>query len=156
VGEDLQAAFAGDADVLVGSIGGAGNSEDGIAAFEEAMSYGILKLDEDGIADASGAGGVAEREREPFTDDGEMAGAVYAERGLFEGVEVGGNFYGIVIGAGAVGAGDHDDEWWIGGRHEDAQWIGVRDAWWTSYGARKSKSTRRDCERCGRCAEWIA
>jgi len=105
---DGQSTFAGEAHILVGSLGGAGNAEDSIAAPQQAIGNWIEILLCDGISQANGAGLLHERKSHPFSDHGNVSGFVDLGREGLEPVEVFGNQAGIVVGAGTVGAGNQD------------------------------------------------
>ena len=113
---DGEATFFGQADVFVGAFGGSGEAQDGVAAGDEAVGDGIEDFVVDGVAGVFGACFAKEREGEPFADEGDVAGAVEREGYGLEMAQVLGHFFRVVIGAGAVGAGDQDHQGLCGHR----------------------------------------
>ena len=100
----------GEADVFVCSFGGAGETQDGVAAGDEAVGDGIEDFVVDGIAGMLAAGFAKERKSEPFADERDVAGAVEGQGYGLEAAEIARHFFGVVIGAAAVGSGDENHQ----------------------------------------------
>ena len=104
--EYLETALMGKTNVFVGALGCAGKAEDGVAASDEAVGDGVEDFVVDGVARMRGAGFAEQGQGEPFADEGDVAGAVEREGNGLEVAEVLGHFFGVIVGAGAIGACD--------------------------------------------------
>jgi len=114
--ENREAALARDPNVLAGTLGFTLDAEHGVATLEKTAGDRVEEFAGDFVAERFRAGLLHDRKRYPFADHGDVAGAVNRESMRFESLEIFGDKPGIVVGAGAVGAGDEDDER-LGRRH---------------------------------------
>ena len=124
--EYLEAAFVGEADVFVCALRCAGKAKDGVAAGDESIGDRVEDFVVDGVAGVRGAGFAEQGKGEPFADERDVAGAVEREGHGLEIAQVLGHFFGIVAGAGAIGAGDEDHHWICGhGGSFRGEFVGV-------------------------------
>ena len=133
-------------DHVVGTLRRPADAQACIVVMGEAPRDGMKDLVEDRVADPFRAGMLDQRQREPFAEDRQMAGAKDLERHVGHGVDIALDQERIVIGAGAVRPGDEDHEG-LGAAH----WFG-RCLASASSTAMRTATPISTCSRMSDCA----
>ncbi|HUL66668.1 MAG TPA: hypothetical protein VLW55_18870 [Burkholderiaceae bacterium] len=108
--ENLLSMAAGQCHHFVGARGWSADAKAGVALLDQAPRDRMKDLVEDVVADALRSCVLDERQGVPFSHDGQMAQAEQLERNLRHRADVPGDQSWIVVGAGAIGAGNENHE----------------------------------------------